>query len=66
MEAWIKIFQSWKGGRRWFMSIKVNLFEYNPKNGYYRCFGYRPYSGMNTCSKQIKHVSKNNIIKKVG
>lgn len=62
-QAWVKIYNTWKGGKREIVNVLVDLFDYNPVNGYYKCFGYRPYSGMNTSPKQIKHVSKSDIVK---
>jgi len=63
-EAWIKVWNDWKGGRREVLNIRATLFEQDVDDkliGYYRCIAYRPYN--NGGLSVIESVSERDVIK---
>lgn len=59
--AWIKIWNTWKGGQREVVNIQAAIFEKNLITGFYRCYAYREFS--NGGNSIIEHVHESDIVK---
>lgn len=60
-KAWIKIWNTWKGGRKEILNIQATLYYKDPITGYYRCDAMRFYNhgGHST----INYVHESDIVK---
>ena len=61
-EAWVRVYTSWKGGRKEVVNVLVTLFgEPDFITGVYRCLGYRHWGkdGMSL----ISYIHKDDIVK---
>lgn len=61
MKAWIKIWNTWKGGRKEVLNIKADLFEKDPITGFFRCEAVRYYS--NGGHSVVNYVHESDIVR---
>lgn len=60
-EVWIRVWNTWKGGRREELCIRTKVYNYSITSGFYQCDAYRPYN--HGGYSIIRYVSAQDIVK---